>query len=332
MTAPEVDADAPTPARDVAEFTLQELIASVRSDLQRRGETIEPGWVESAAHDLRTGALTGWAYSGGARAHGIGFFSLRPARAYAHVHVEEGAGRVARALRLVREIVGGIPVGVRRCDIGLSGPDGSEAAALAEGLGKLPDGSLLIRWALERPLSSRDDAAPPPLPERFLLGAVNSVPFEAVQQLDWMAFSRTPDASLIADTPEENGRVLREILDGRLGRFLDEASTVVIDRTTGTLAGAMLTSEQNPRRAIYLDLMVMPTFQRQGIGRFLVRWGFRALRALGYSSVTLWVTEANRPARALYDGEGFEPRGSAMIYRWSRPDASDASPHPQTER
>ncbi|MGI0067492.1 MAG: GNAT family N-acetyltransferase, partial [Thermoplasmata archaeon] len=78
-------------------------------------------------------------------------------------------------------------------------------------------------------------------------------------------------------------------------------------------------AEQNPRLAIYLDVMVEPSQRRHGLGRYLVRWGFRALSALGYTSVRLWVTEGNVPARTLYEALGFSRVASAIVYRESGP-------------
>ncbi|MCI4337397.1 MAG: GNAT family N-acetyltransferase, partial [Thermoplasmata archaeon] len=134
-------------------------------------------------------------------------------------------------------------------------------------------------------------------------------------EFDWHGFQHTPDASLVADSPEEDARVLREILEGRLGRYLNEASTALVDGE-GRLAAFLLTSEQNPRRAVYLDLVVRPEARRQGVARYLLKWGARSLAGLGHSAVRLWVSEANSAARTLYDSIGFRPVGRAVIYRF----------------
>jgi ribosomal protein S18 acetylase RimI-like enzyme len=111
-----------------------------------------------------------------------------------------------------------------------------------------------------------------------------------------------------------------------MGRFLDEASTALIEPEPPRLVGAVLTAERTPRRAIYLDFMVDPERQGHGVGRYLLRWGFRALRALGYDRVGLWVTVTNSAARHLYEELGFRRTATALIYRWERP-GSDAQAH-----
>ncbi|MCI4340202.1 MAG: GNAT family N-acetyltransferase, partial [Thermoplasmata archaeon] len=57
-------------------------------------------------------------------------------------------------------------------------------------------------------------------------------------------------------------------------------------------------------------------------------FGLRAARALGYAEVRLWVTEANTPARTLYERHGFRTAQHALIYRFSRP-APGGAPQPQ---
>ncbi|MCI4362237.1 MAG: GNAT family N-acetyltransferase, partial [Thermoplasmata archaeon] len=167
--------------------------------------------------------------------------------------------------------------------------------------------------------------ADPPGLERT---SVRSIPVAALAELDWRSFQGTPDERLVADTVEEDRQSLEEILNGRIGRFLEEASCALL-RDGRELVGGILVSEHDPRTAVVLDLLVEPSERRKGIGRFLLLWGLRALTALGYSSVRLWVTEANRPARALYDSLGFSVSGRSRIFRYEREGGGSAA-HPQT--
>jgi len=80
---------------------------------------------------------------------------------------------------------------------------------------------------------------------------------------------------------------------------------------------------------VFVEFVVDPAERRRGHGRFLFRWGLRALSALGYSSVRLWVTSANHAARRLYEGFGLRETASASIYRWARP---GSEPQPHSER
>ena len=59
----------------------------------------------------------------------------------------------------------------------------------------------------------------------------------------------------------------------------------------------------------------------------------RALLALGHTEARLWVTDSNRPARALYESLGFDPEATALIVSRRRPGPeSPAGPSPQTAR
>ena len=319
---------APEPATSVPETELVELTHAVRRRLLERGEFLPPDWVEEAAHDLRTGATPGWVIRGPAPA--LGFLSHRPHRAYGHVHAEPGADAPGRAGRLMEALVAGLPPTAERLDVGLTGLAGPDEETLRGRLGARAGWSVIVRWAMDRPLTG-------PLPEPLEFGAgierrpIRTIETTALGALDWVGFLGTPDEGLVAETPEEDARLLGEIRDGRLGRFLDEASAALV-APEGHLVGLLLIAEQSPRRAVILDIVVHPTARRHGLGRALVRFGVRAAAALGYGELRLWVTEANVPARALYVEAGFERKDQAMIYRFTRPGVSNGPPQPQRER
>jgi ribosomal protein S18 acetylase RimI-like enzyme len=306
---------------------LFELVGLVRAELKRRGDPLAPEWVDQAVSDLRAGTLKGWYYPPSPGPGGLGFFSVGGRRAYGHVHVEMAPEQAERALALVEALLAQLPAGVNRCDIGITGLPETAERALAETL-LAHGGEIVVRWAMERPIDPRDgrDIGPPPADLRHERPA--NVTLDALVALDERAFRGTPDETLIADSVADHRRVVREILDGRLGRFVEEASTILLDGTN-QVVGAVLSAEENPRKAVLLDLLVDPALKRRGVGRYLLHWVFRAGYALGYSSVGLWVTEANLPARQLYDREGFAPRLSATIYRWSRTPVSEP-PAPAT--
>ncbi|MCI4331178.1 MAG: GNAT family N-acetyltransferase [Thermoplasmata archaeon] len=304
----------PRPAREVRADDLLERVASVRQELLRRGEFLPPGWVDEAVEDLRNDRLTGWVLPSG----GIGFLSRRPERAYGHVHVEPGPNAPGRSSLLLDVLLGSLDGAIRRADVGLTGLSGAEEAELVRDYPHGPTSSFLSRFALDRPIHSPEDGVAPALPEPLRHWPIRSVPLDALHSLDWDAFQGTPDATLVADTPEENRQMLGEILAGRLGLFLDAASTALAD-DDGRLVAAILVAQQSTGRAIILDLMVDPKGRGHGIGAYLMRWSFRALHALGYETASLWVTESNAPARRLYDRLGFSTRLTALIFRWSRP-------------
>ncbi len=310
----------PRPATEARQDVLEELTHSIRAHLLERGESPPSSWIEESSEDLARGRMRGWYLAApGGEGEGLGFYSTRPRAAFGHVHVEPGEGAVARAAALVEAIRRDLSPNIESLDIGFTGLDPTGEHALADLLHHPPERTMLKRWAMERAIVPEDIAPIADAPSGIRMYPIRSLPREALVELDVRAFRNTVDAQLIGTDRTEYGRMLDELIEGRLGRFLDEASTALVDASTSELEAALLTSEQTPRMAIYLDVMVEPSHRRRGLGRYLVRWGFRALAALGYSTVRLWVTSENEPARALYRATGFREVASAVIYREVRP-------------
>ncbi|MGD0717988.1 MAG: GNAT family N-acetyltransferase [Thermoplasmata archaeon] len=314
----------PQPATSARRDELLELTVLVRRELRARGESPTGNWVEDLAEDLRTGRISGWYYPSAPA--GLGFQSVRGDLAFGHVHVEDGPTAVDRAERLVDTLREHMSPNVRAIDVGLTGLPEPEERDLWGRLKDRPGAHLVERCAMVRAITPEDAATEPRLTMGYRTVPVRAVSMDALADLDWRAFRTTVDAELFGSNVADYRRVLQELLDNRLGRYLEEASIAIINEEGTALCAGLITSEQSPRQATYLDLMVDPARQRSGFGTFLVRWGFRALWALGYESVRLWVTAANAPARALYEGVGFERKATASIYRWARP-GSAGQPH-----
>lgn len=321
MPVPEV-----RPATESTAETLLELVQGARRALVARGESITSAWVEEATADLKAGRQVGWT----AGVRGLAFASSRSTRTFAHVHVTEGPEPVEVAETLFAVLIANFGPQVQRLESAVSGLTDAEEAELARRFSGAPGATVLLRARMERPVPPPAPGPPhPELPE-FERTSVRSVPIVALTELDWRAFQGTPDERLVADTVEEDRQSLEEILGGRLGRFLDEASCALL-KDGRELAGAILVAEHDPRTAVVLDLLVEPSQRRHGLGRSLLLWGLRALTALGYSTVRLWVTEANRPAWSLYVSLGFTVSGQSRIFRYE-PGAAGSGPHPQTSR
>lgn len=318
----------PRPTASASRDELEELLNGVRKALLRREEAPAGDWVETSATELRAGTKLGWYYpvtEGG----GLAFWTRRGPEAYGHVHAGEGALRGAQAERLATAMLDGLPLDVASIDVGFTGLLPEEERSLTRTLGRRPGASVIEREALERPITDADNDPALRPPPGLRQVPVRDVTLEALADLDRRAFRGTVDERLIGPRTEEYRYVLGSILEGSLGRFLDEASTALLEGEPPQLVGAILTSEQSARRAIFVDLMVDPGSRRHGYGRFLVRWGVRALLALGHEQVRLWVTVANTPARGLYDSFGFRRTSSATIYRWER---GGSAAHPQIPR
>lgn len=306
---------APRPASSASRPELEELLQGVRRELATRDEDPTGAWVEATATDLVRGAKPGWFLPGG----GLAFYARSGPAAYAHLH---GAGGVGSARVLADALRSALPAEVTSLDLGFTGLAPEEERALAADLAATPRSTVIARQAMERPLSAADGrlpAEPPPGVERV---PVSAVTLEALAELDRAAFRGSVDELLVGAEPQANLRALEALLAGNLGRFLDEASCALLAPEPTRLLGAVLCAERSTQRALVGALMVDPAERRRGLGRYLLGWSLRALWALGYGTVRLWVSVDNAPAVGLYRAFGFQVSRSATIYRWDRPGPS----------
>jgi GNAT superfamily N-acetyltransferase len=315
----------PRPAKGARLDELVEIVQQVRKALLARDESPAGDWVERTAEDLSAGRTAGWYYPVEPGA-GLSFYSLSGAEAYGHVHTAEAPGAVDRAERLAEVLLEHLPVTVRSINLGFTGLSPAPEQELLGRLGQRPNSSVLERMALERSLGAEDGRPPGPVPEGLLLVPIRAVTIDALADLDLRSVRGSVDAQLIGDRVDEYRRVIAALIDGSLGRFLDEASTALFQPDPPRLIGAILSAERSPRKGIFVAFMVDPEFRRKGYGTFLFRWGLRALWALGYQRIHLWVTAANEPALRLYHAFHLEPTVRSTIYRVSR-DADSAQPH-----
>jgi len=303
---------------------LEELLQEVRRELRRRDEDPTGAWVEETAADLASGTKAGWYVPG--PDGGIAFYARRGPAAFGHLHA---AGGVELARRLASRLVQTLPAEVGSLDLGFTGLETGAERRLVTELASTPGATVIDRQAMERSLSAADGRLEAEAPRGLEVVPVSAVTVDALAELDRAAFHGSIDELLLGTEPGANRRSLEAILDGRLGRFLGEASMALLEREPLRLVGAVLNAERSSRTAIVLALMVDPDRQRTGLGRFLLGRSLRALWALGYENVRLWVSVRNRAALELYGRFGFRTSLEASIYRWDRP-ASAA--HPQTAR
>ena len=320
--------DDPLPTHGARLDELVEIVQQVRKALLARDESPAGDWVERTAEELRSGHTPGWYYPAGPEA-GLSFYSRSGAEAYGHVHAVDSPGAVDRAERLASSLLAHLPEAVRSVNIGFTGLSPAPEQELLGRLAERPGSTVLERMALERSLGADDGRPPGPIPEGLLLVPIRAVTVDALADLDLRSVQGTADAQLIGGRVDEYRRVMAAMIDGSLGRFLDEASTALFQPDPPRLVGAILSAERSPRKAIFVAFMVDPEFRRKGYGTFLFRWGLRALWALGYQRIHLWVTAANEPARRLYHDFHLEPTVRSTIYRVSR---SPGPPQPHSER
>ncbi|MGD1099708.1 MAG: GNAT family N-acetyltransferase [Thermoplasmata archaeon] len=318
----------PLRASEARSDELLEVVHEVRKALLARDESPAGDWVERTAEELRSGRTPGWYYPSDPGA-GVSFYSLSGEEAYGHVHVAEGAGAVDRGERLTAALLEGLPTVVRSVNIGFTGLSPAHEEELLGRLAERPGATVLERMAMERSLSIEDGRPPGPVPDQLSLVPIRAVTVDALADLDFRSVRGSPDALLIGDRVEEYRRVTEALIGGSLGRFLDEASTALYLPDPPRLVGAILSAERSPRKGIFVNFMVDPEFRRRGYGHYLFRWGLRALWALGYERVHLWVTAANEPARRLYHEFHLEPTVRSTIYRVTR---ESGPPQPHSDR
>jgi GNAT superfamily N-acetyltransferase len=320
--------DGPRPARGARLDELTEIVHQVRKSLLARDESPAGDWVERTAEGLRSGGTLGWYYPID-RGAGLSFYSSSGTEAYGHVHVADEPGAVDRGERLATVLLDQLPKEIRSVNLGFTGLSPAPEQELLGRLAERPGSIVIERMAMERSLGTDDGKPPGPVPDELKLFPIRAVTIEALADLDFRSVAGTVDALLIGERPEEYRRVTAALLAGSLGRFLDEASIALVVPDPPRLVGAILSAERSPRKGIFVNFMVDPEFRRRGYGRYLFRWGLRALWALGYQRVHLWVTAANEPARRLYQEFHLEPTVRSTIYRVSR---GPKVPHPHSER
>ena len=320
--------DDPVLAKGARLDELTEIVHQVRAALIARDESPAGDWIDRTAEGLRSGATRGWYYPVASGA-GVGFYTTSGGEAYGHVHTAEASGATDRAERLTDQLLADLPKPVRSINVGFTGLSPAHEIELLARLRERPGSTVIERVAMERSLGVDDGRPPGPIPEGLALVPIRAVTVEALAELDLRAVEGTVDALLIGERPEEYRRVTAALLEGSLGRFLDEASTALYRPDPPRLVGAILSAERTPRKGIFVSFMVDPEFRRKGYGRFLFRWGLRALWALGYERVHLWVTAENESARRLYHEFRLEPTVRSTIYRVTR---SAPSPQPHSDR
>lgn len=321
--------DPPRPATTASTDDLLELFQAIRKELELREEAPSGAWVETSVAESHAGTRPAWFYPPAQDGGGIAFYARRGPKVWGHIHAAAGPTAPERARRLAESLLTSLPPEVGWASVGFSGFDLEEERQVVRGLAERPGALAVERYQMERVLRP---GAPPLASE--VPGALELVParaatVEALGDLDARGFRGTVDDLVMGGSVEEYTQIVQSLLDSHVGRFLEEASTLLYQPEPPRLIGGVLVSEASPREGVILDLVVDPERRGHGYGRFLLRWGLRALHALGYSTATLWVTEANHVALRLYESEGFVRTASTVLFHWTRP---SGEPHPQTAR
>lgn len=90
-------------------------------------------------------------------------------------------------------------------------------------------------------------------------------------------------------------------------------SHVLVTTELGAIVGLVAGTLEGDDRGQVDALYVMPSHQRQGVGRRLLSASFEALRSAGASHVRIVVLAANAPARRFYESVGGHQVGLAEV-------------------
>jgi GNAT superfamily N-acetyltransferase len=114
------------------------------------------------------------------------------------------------------------------------------------------------------------------------------------------------DPSAFAATLEQERRFTPDVWTSRV---TNESSATFLAEDGGPVGTATVIPDDRPATAQLVGMWVAPEARGKGIGRLLVDTVAAWARDRGVRRVTLWVTEGNDPARALYERAGFADTG-----------------------
>lgn len=133
------------------------------------------------------------------------------------------------------------------------------------------------------------------------------------------AYDGTADVEIntLYRTAEGCCGILEDILNqGGCGPLVTEASALARDR--GQAIGFVIVTEIAPRQAHLVQVAVLPTSKRQGVGRLLVRHSLARLALLRFDTLSLIVSRANEPALRLYQALGLQAVLAFPVFVWEQ--------------
>jgi len=151
----------------------------------------------------------------------------------------------------------------------------------------------------------------PAMPENVELSVWSSDHYQLAAELIHDAYTGHIDAQINDQYCSLHGslRFLHNIVRfPGCGVFDATNSWVLRDTRTGTLAGIVLCSRVAEEIAHITQLCVAKNWRGHHLGRALLKHCMGHLAQSGFTSITLTVTEANRPAVSLYESLGFSTR------------------------
>jgi ribosomal protein S18 acetylase RimI-like enzyme len=135
----------------------------------------------------------------------------------------------------------------------------------------------------------------------------------AVSEDDWRVL-RDVRLQALANAPTSFGTTLREATAFTEERWRERARGSATSRQflaflEGEAIGIAGLFDEGDGSAQLVSVWVRPDRRRRGVARALTTAALEVAASAGMARITLWVTEGNGSARALYQGLGFHATG-----------------------
>ena len=131
------------------------------------------------------------------------------------------------------------------------------------------------------------------------------------------AYAESTDAAINAlyRTVEGCHLVLDNLLNqGGCGRLVPGASALARHRGQGI--GFIVVTEIAPQQSHLVQVVVLPAYQRHGVGQWLIHYSMSQLAALHYETLSLSVSRANSRAFTMYQAMGLHSVLAFPVFVW----------------
>ena len=172
-------------------------------------------------------------------------------------------------------------------------------------------------WRAFLRLELRQAPALPPSPPLVYLEPWQSHQTRAAAAIMQAAYTGSVDAEINAlyRTVEGCHLVLDNLLNqGGCGSLVPGASVLVYHRGQGI--GFIVVTEIAPRQSHLAQVVVLPAYQRRGVGQWLMRYSMSQLVARHYETLSLIVSRANSPAFTMYQALGLHSVLAFPVFVW----------------
>ena len=143
---------------------------------------------------------------------------------------------------------------------------------------------------------------------------------ERAAEMTVISYRNQTDAEICEDYRTKSGceGYVRSLVENpACGIFMPKASFISLDKQ-GSSCGFIICSRISTQVAMIPQIAVHPSYQGRGLGNSLIHRSLKELKASGFHTVSLMVTEKNRRAFDWYRRLGFKIRKEFGAYVWQR--------------